>query len=902
MNVKLLSMVLVAFLVTPIFLTAQPQQSVDNNIAHVLKQGKNNLENVYNQAVNRDDKQIKSFNPLNIEDDWMHKTDTPPPSSGTWSISDVTTIENEIIIVNGSIQINSGGKLVLKNSIIYMNSQYDGQYSISVLSGGNLTILNSTITAYNPGIAYYIKVSDGAYFYMNGGEISYAGYRYTDRSGLYINQDNTVIKNSILRNNYIGIYVKANNVSLINVTVENSERDGVFISSGSNVKLENCYISNNGGAGLYNYGGSNLTLTNSVFINDGVTVIDTYNNYFENNTVNGMPLVYLEQANNVVVENAGQVIVVNSTGILVRNVDISKTDSGVLIVDSSNITIKNSHLRENDICIRTYKSSDIKIENNWIENCPSGVHVNTGNSFVVTDNIFIDSGLFFYDSYGNTVTNNTVNGMPLVYLEQANNVVVENAGQAIIINSTNIIVRDAYVKNVYTGIEIYESDNVTVMDSEIYNVTRFGVYAYSSTQIQIIKNSFKANEYAIDLYRSNTGTIKLNDIRDNENGLVLSSSTGILVYLNNFISNKHVYDNQANQFNNTSFGNYWDNYNGVDTNGDFIGETNYTLDADTVDCLPLVVPVRNWNWEIFYLIAHWKTTEGTTYIRAKIIDGNVEGLVYFWYRIGNITLFTRAQYDPIMDAYFAIVQSGDVEEARLVISTTYLAPKITDVSWTPTTPVESEKVKVYANVTDELGVSKVILSYYINGWSNVTMAYNSSLKLWEGEIPPASVGTTVHFRIYANNTYDVWAVSEEYTYTVSPSDKVGPKINEILWIPEKPTNRDTVLVRVNVSDGSGVKNVILSYFIGAWFNVTMVYNSTTGYWEAKIPAASPGTEVKLKIYAEDTYGNWSLSQEYTYTVTGFTPSNPMALYGMAAVLVIIVAIVAVFIAKKRGFF
>ena len=37
-------------------------------------------------------------------------------------------------------------------------------------------------------------------------------------------------------------------------------------------------------------------------------------------------------------------------------------------------------------------------------------------------------------------------------------------------------------------------------------------------------------------------------------------------------------------------GNYWNNYNGTDTNGDGIGDTPYAIDANNMDNYPLVAP------------------------------------------------------------------------------------------------------------------------------------------------------------------------------------------------------------------------------------------------------------------------------------------------------------------------
>ncbi|MCD6484077.1 MAG: hypothetical protein J7L47_03085 [Candidatus Odinarchaeota archaeon] len=81
-------------------------------------------------------------------------------------IANVTVIENETLILVGSILIRDGGALTLKNSKIYISSNYDGEHKIEVFSGGKLVLINSTITAYDSAFNYYIKIDSSATFYM----------------------------------------------------------------------------------------------------------------------------------------------------------------------------------------------------------------------------------------------------------------------------------------------------------------------------------------------------------------------------------------------------------------------------------------------------------------------------------------------------------------------------------------------------------------------------------------------------------------------------------------------------------------------------------------------------------------------------------------------------------------
>jgi len=64
-----------------------------------------------------------------------------------WNISTVTNIKDQTLVVNESIYILNGGALVLCNTVLKMNLTSVGEYKIEVFAGGNLTLINSVITA-----------------------------------------------------------------------------------------------------------------------------------------------------------------------------------------------------------------------------------------------------------------------------------------------------------------------------------------------------------------------------------------------------------------------------------------------------------------------------------------------------------------------------------------------------------------------------------------------------------------------------------------------------------------------------------------------------------------------------------------------------------------------------------
>jgi hypothetical protein len=208
------------------------------------------------------------------------------PSSGDWEIIAPTVVTDETINFQGNIIVSSS--LTLINTTLIIECDYDGQYGIDVLSGGDLIMEDhngyaSNVTAANQ-YAYTFKIRSGAEAEFSNSEIHRCGFAtdpISDSSGLYIESSNVVIQGCTLSDNYIGLlfnssnsidgYFSSENISYVNyvsyniyglyamysttiecsnmVVTENEIYD-VYTASNANVEMSNCYeVSKSGGSG-----------------------------------------------------------------------------------------------------------------------------------------------------------------------------------------------------------------------------------------------------------------------------------------------------------------------------------------------------------------------------------------------------------------------------------------------------------------------------------------------------------------------------------------------------------------------------------------------------------------------------------------------------------------------------
>ena len=117
----------------------------------------------------------------------------------------------------------------------------------------------------------------------------------------------------------------------------------------------------------------------------------------------------------------------------------------------------------------------------------------------------------------------------------------------------------------------------------------------------------------------------------------------------------------------------------------------------------------------------------------------------------------------------------------------------------PNLPTDTDAVEVsVVSVTDPSGVDSVILSFH-NGthWTNITMVWNGTH--YVATIPAHSMGTTVTYRIYANDTLDNWSTSSDYQYIVgstatTTTTPITTSVPTTTTTPTTPTTTTTTPV------------------------------------------------------------------------------------------------------------
>lgn len=336
-------------------------------------------------------------------------------------------------------------------------------------------------------------------------------------------------------------------------------------------------------------------------------IIDGNGNVLEGNgsghgfSVHGMDNVTIR---NVVVKDFSIGVYLNSSqdNVVSGNTIMENTEHGVYLDGSSNNTIFGNDLENN------FKGIEL-----W-DSCENVV---SGNN-VTAEAVYNDYGIKLRYCSGNTICGNNIrNNDEGVYLANSSNNIVSgnniknNYYSAILANSSNNIISENNMANNDEGVRLLFSSSNTVSGNNITVSNNNGVWLFHSSNNTIFGNNIiDCRLDGICLSGSSSNIFSGNTIKCNgENGILMFVfCVNNRFYHNNLVNNtQHVYIQASDcaNFWDDGYpcgGNYWGDYDGVDSDHNGIGESLYEIDENNTDRYPLMGIFHSFNTSLAYYV------------------------------------------------------------------------------------------------------------------------------------------------------------------------------------------------------------------------------------------------------------------------------------------------------------
>ena len=457
-----------------------------------------------------------------------------PPPSGDWVVSGTEVVENQVINLNGNLTVAPSGNLTLRNVTLTLNPQYNGQHGILAEPGSSLTIYDTTISSATSSRLFFSVVN--ATFVLKNSSLFRVGYGSEwDTEGLKVNADNAYLEGVFINESWGVMLDSAHFSKIINCTLSyidhsilSRHSDDPSNPSGNNLILNNTIMKSNGGIVL---GGHDDVVANN-------TIVDAENHSIR---ING-------GYDNLVVDNR---IVLENTfdiwaAIVLQDWSINNT------VSRNTITYNHTIDRRSPIAgIMLWYSSYNSIENNTIFGAQQGI--------------------FATYSYKNIIAYNKID---------------------------NVTYGDAGIRSMWTpscdAIQLYHSSGNFIAGNQLSAVDSNAILLWEKSTDNVIQaNSIDQSYDGIMLHYSSDNNTVVNNIL---NGIaswdvVVDESSGNLLCGNSFgVSLARALDNGRNSWNSSIEGNYWGGYEGIDKDGDGIGDVSYAVQPNGTDNLPLMMP------------------------------------------------------------------------------------------------------------------------------------------------------------------------------------------------------------------------------------------------------------------------------------------------------------------------
>jgi parallel beta-helix repeat protein len=472
--------------------------------------------------------------------------------------------------MNGNEVRDDGNGILLEdslaNTISDNNVAGNNGYGVFLKGSSDNTLLGNNVLENNwEGIWLHDSLNNN----ISNNEITHNGHGIFLKNSL----NNNVSRNSVTDNQQYGIALKncTNNIASDNEITNNECGIWFCETSGNNTIYGNDLASNV--HGIWFADSSNNLMRNNTVVNsrvnfrvDGFELPHFVNDVDVSNTVDGKPVYYwVNRSDATVPLDAGYVALVNCTSMKVENLTIARNGQGILLAYTRESTINGNNLTNNEYAIFLTGSWQNRICGNQITSNDHGVCLQASPNNTISENNITSNkweGVFIHDSsdcnimYGNKISNNEY------------------------------------------GMWLNSSLHNTISENNVTENNGYGIWLVSSSNNRVRENNLSANSWeAIWLYHSTNNSISGNSVENNWCGVWIKDSSDNSISHNNFINNTHqvTSQNSSDIWDDGIEGNYWSNYDGMDSDHDGLANTPCPIMAESLDNHPLMGRFSSFN-------------------------------------------------------------------------------------------------------------------------------------------------------------------------------------------------------------------------------------------------------------------------------------------------------------------
>ena len=650
-----------------------------------------------------------------------------------FEVPEPLVIEEPTVLNNGTYELNRS--VIVRSSLSIMNSHIKMEggakpIGIEILQGGSLKIVNSTIER-KSGF-YYILAREGSSIFINRSEISGAGFfGPLEKGGICIETEGAVILDSKIHDNYdYGLLLfKANNSIIVNNEFYGNAL-AVSISDSSFVKFHNNTVKENYAGVLIRSSHVEMGIAElcRMYYDLGILpprgpvkqVISNcriFNNHLANVILSGTNFATIASS------ECGGASVINV--LIYRSIanmhdcSIHSSWMGVMLYESPIVTMVGNRIYNHTrVGIKVYKCCSMGILH-WLHLEPIAAYSDEGDIRIIGNYIEDNEYGVYLDFEGGP------HGYFNRHVKISDNSISRNSIGMYVSRTVGEVIRNNFIENkihVESGVEPLPAFSI---DHPKTVGNHWDTY-YGTGPYEVLPGRYDNHPL--------TTPVEIPKIEDNKGPLVRIEKSRIKRFNETHVLitlDFHVSDEQS-----------------------YLGDVDFLAYLGFITLLSPNMREREFGWIGFAMAILGPEQLSTSY--------NVYNLTFL--------MGWTAEMEPVP------FPKEWVKNATLTAYATDIwgnwnkndsSPPYIKILEEQRTVIEGASTTIYAVISDWSVLSKVQLLYSAGSeWKAVDMALDEPSLLFIGRIPPQSGGTTVYYKIYAEDVYGNAAETKQNSFVV----------------------------------------------------------------------------------------------------------------------------------------